>query len=183
MADNATMQSATLATLPAGLLVGLRSVTYSGDAGAMIAPACLVTVTGSDDAKTATDVTTANPLPVAITPQTTGGDSDYHVVAAATTNAANIKASAGQLYGVHVFGNPSTAYPVYVKFHNTAGTPTAGTGVVLTVGVQAGMSRDVIFPNGFAFATGIGITIVKGITDADGTSVAVSDCVCDVDYK
>lgn len=113
-------------------------------------------------------------------PDTSGGCSTYHVVSAATTNTANVKASAGQVYGVHVFCN--VAYPVHVKFHNTAGTPTAGSGVVRTVSCQAGQRADVLFPTGIPFATGIGISIVKGITDADTTALALSDCVVDVDY-
>lgn len=119
---------------------------------------------------------TANPAPA-----TSGGCSTYHAVAAASTNTANIKASAGQVYGVDVFNN--TTYPVYVKFHNTAGTPTAGSGVVRTFGVQAGVRGRAEFPVGLAFGTGIGISIVKNVADNDTTAVAASDCVVDVDYK
>lgn len=64
MADNNNLQSAAPATLPAGTGIAFRSVTYSGDANQAIAPAGLVTFSGSDDSKTATDVTTSNPLPV-----------------------------------------------------------------------------------------------------------------------
>lgn len=103
-----------------------------------------------------------------------------HRVSAASDNAANIKASAGTLYAVSVFNVAD--YPVYVKFHNTAGTPTSGAGVVLTLGVQAGWSRDFLIPQGRAFATGIGISIVKGIADNSTTAVAAADCVVDVVY-
>lgn len=123
----------------------------------------------------------AGQLPVQVTPKTTGGCSIYHAVAAASANAANIKASAGQIYAVTVFNN--AVYPIFVKFHNTAGTPTAGTGVVKTIGVQAGITVPLNIPVGIAFGTGIGITIVKGIADADTTAVAASDCVVDVEYK
>lgn len=115
------------------------------------------------------------------TPATSGGCSNYHLVAGASTNAGSIKASAGQVYGVHVFNN--AAYPVYVKLHNTAGTPTVGAGVVYTVAVQAGQRADVVLPMGMAFSTGIGITIVKDIADAGTTAVASADCVVDIDYK
>ena len=118
---------------------------------------------------------------VGVVPLTSGGCSNYHVVSAASTNTANIKASAGQIYSVSVFNN--VGYPVYVKFHNTAGTPTAGTGVVFTLGVQAGSERTFSLPAGLTFATGIGISIVKDITDAGTTAVAASDCVVDVSYK
>lgn len=134
---------------------------------------------GADGA--ASDVHAGNPLPVNIVPPTSGGCSNFHLVSAATTNANNIKASAGQLFGLVIFNN--AAYPIYVKFHNTAVAPTAGIGVVKTVGVQAGLALVYANPNGIAFSTGIAITIVKGITDADATAVALSDCVVDVEYK
>jgi hypothetical protein len=110
-----------------------------------------------------------------------GGCSLYHAVAAASTNAVNIKASAGRVTGWVIFNNAD--YPVYVKFHNTAGTPTAGSGVAYTIGVQSGTQANFDDDDGMAFATGIGISIVKGITDADATAVLLSDCVVNVNYK
>jgi hypothetical protein len=82
--------------------------------------------------------------------------SNDHTVAAASTNAKNIKASAGLLAGVRIFNN--APYPIFVKFHNTAGVPTAGAGVVKTIGVQAGMPRDVEIDGGHYFSTGIGMS-------------------------
>lgn len=105
----------------------------------------------------------------------------YHAVAGASTNVANIKASAGTLFHINVYNNAD--YPIYVKLHNTAGTPTAGSGVVYTVGVQAGVGREVTMPQGGrSFATGIGISIVKGIADNDATATVASDAVVDVIY-
>jgi hypothetical protein len=116
-----------------------------------------------------------------VTPATSGGLSDYHVVSAASTNTANVKASAGQLYGFDIFNNAN--YPIYVKLHNTAGTPTAGSGVVQTIGVQAGSGKSWSSDIGRAFSTGIGISIVKDIADAGTTAVAASDCVVDLFYN
>jgi hypothetical protein len=126
---------------------------------------------------------TANTTPwlTAQAPATSGGLSISHLVTAATTNAANIKASAGQVFGWSIYNN--AAYPIYVKFHNTAGTPTAGAGVVHSVGVQAGTGRDWNTDIGIAFSTGIGITVVKDITDAGTTAVALSDAIVEVYYK
>lgn len=109
------------------------------------------------------------------------GATAYHVVAGGSTNAANIKASAGRIVGWVIFNNAD--YPIYVKFHNTAGTPTAGSGVVYTVGIQSGNQAVFEDDDGIAFATGIGISIVKGIADADATAVLASDCVVNVNYK
>jgi hypothetical protein len=105
----------------------------------------------------------------------------YHVVAAASQNAANIKPSAGVVRKVSVFCLAD--YPIYVKFHNTAVAPTPGVAVAWTVAVQAGQSRDVVPPGGAAFSSGIGITIVKGIANADATALVASDCVVDVFYE
>jgi hypothetical protein len=108
------------------------------------------------------------------------GCSTYHAVSAATTNAANVKASPGQVYGWRIFNNGQ--YPVYVKLHNNAGVPTPGAGVAQTIGIQAGESDDYFLPAGIAFATGIAISIVKGIADNDATAVALNDCVVDLFY-
>ena len=133
------------------------------------------------DGTNAGDVSTANPLPTHPYPVTSGGESNAHIVAAASTNAQNIKSSAGHLYRVNIFNN--AGYPVFVKFHNTAGTPTAGSGVVFTVGCQAGLSRDVVIPFGLPFATGIGLTMVKDLADAGTTVTVANDAVVEIGYK
>ena len=115
-------------------------------------------------------------------PTTSGGCSIYHVVAAASTNTANVKSSAGQLYGWSIFNN--AAYNVYVKLHNTAGTPTAGASIVYTIGIPAGGGSNIDLGTGaLAFGTGIGISIVKDLADAGTTAVAASDCVVNLHYK
>lgn len=117
---------------------------------------------------------------VQLAPSTSGGASKAHVVAAATANATLIKNVPGQVYAVRVFNN--AAYPIFVKFHNVAVAPTPGVGVVETVGVQAGTSYFGLITVGDAFGNGIGLSIVKGIADADTTAVAANDCVVDVFY-
>jgi hypothetical protein len=127
------------------------------------------------------DVNVGNTPTVNIVPPTSGGCSDFHLVSAATTNANNVKASAGQLYGAVIFNN--SAAVVYVKMHNNAGTPTAGAGVVKTFAVQAGLPLVWANPHGMAFSTGIALTIVAGIADNDTTAVGANDCVVDLEYK
>jgi hypothetical protein len=109
------------------------------------------------------------------------GSTAYHVVSGGSTNAANIKNAAGRVTGWVIFNNAD--YPVYVKFHNTSTTPTAGLGVVYTIGVQQGAQVWFDDDDGIAFTTGISISIVKGIADADTTAVLASDCVVNVNYK
>lgn len=106
----------------------------------------------------------------------------YHTIAAASNNAANIKASAGWWHVISVFNN--AGYPVFVKLYNKATTPAPASDTpIRTFGVQAGMQRDIVIPGGVAFSTGLGIAIVKGIADNDNTSVAASDCAVDVCYR
>ena len=110
------------------------------------------------------------------------GSAVYHVVSAATTNAANIKASAGRITGWTIFNNSGSLLAVH--FHNTAGTPTAGSGVVYTVPVPPGSyAPPPSDPNGIAFSTGIGITITQNPDDADATAVAAGDAIVNIHSK
>jgi hypothetical protein len=70
-----------------------------------------------------------------------------------------------------------------VKLHNTAGAPTAGTGVVMTIAIPAGSAANVEFSNGIAFGTGIAFTTVTGIADANATAVGASDLAINLFYK
>jgi len=118
---------------------------------------------------------------IGILPITTGGSSDFHLISAATTNATNIKASAGQVYGWSIFN--TNAAVRYVKLHNTAGAPTAGTGVVYTIGVPATGGNNIALSSGIAFSTGIAVTTVTGTADTDTAAVAANDLVIDIHYK
>lgn len=108
----------------------------------------------------------------------TGAASRYHVVAAASTNAANIKASAGRYLGCSL--SNTIASWRFVKLHNTAGTPTAGAAVFMTIGIPPNGRAEVSIPAGIGFGTGIGITIVTGAADADATAVSANDVVGDI---
>lgn len=117
-------------------------------------------------------------------PATSGGLSKFHLVGAGTTNATNIKASAGQVYAITAFNIGAT--PIYIKFHNTAGTPTAGSGVTdtyLVPGNTAGAGVVINLDKGVAFSTGIAITTVTGITDANTTAIAADNLVLNIYYK
>lgn len=64
-----------------------------------------------------------------------------------------------------------------MKFHNQATSPTAGSGVFLSVGIPPNGTVDFRLEGGIAFSTGIGITTVTGAADADATAVAANDIV------
>lgn len=154
-------------------------------------------VWGADNA--VNDTSAAAPLPVTavVTSQSAGtnlvGDvslgvratttnalSGLHRVATADTNAVNVKASAGRFYGLSFYNATNAAK--YVKLHNTAGTPTAGSGVVRTFGIPPNNNRDVFLPQGHYFATGIGMTITGAAADADTTALAAGDVVGEIWY-
>ncbi len=106
----------------------------------------------------------------------TGAGSGTNFVAAGSTNAAVLKASAGRLLGF-VLTNNATAVR-YVKFHNSATTPTAGTGVVQTYGIPPnGGTITLSVPGGIGFGTGIAYTTVTGAAAADATAVTANDIV------
>jgi hypothetical protein len=109
----------------------------------------------------------------------TGAPSRTHLVSAGSTNATNIKASAGRVAGWHI-SNTNAAYR-YVKLHNSATTPTAGAGVVMTIAVPPnGTNNMPLSPLGMGFSTGIGYTMVTGSADADATGVGSGDLIMDL---
>lgn len=165
-----------------GAITAADEVSFSGDTAKVqvIRP---VHVGGSEGSKTLADATGLQGVPS--TGSTTVQDysiSTLHRVAAGSGDAVNVKASAGRLRSVHVFNKSDV--PIYVKFHNDAGTPTPGASVALTVGVQAGLHRDVVFPGGGrAFATGIAMSMVTGIADNSSAALTAGDAVVEVGYE
>ena len=158
-------------------------LSYAGDT-AFVQVARVVHVTGAEGSKTLQEVFGASTPAAGAYGLTSRRPviSTAHLIAAGSGDATSVKAAAGTLKSVHVFNKSDV--PIYVKFHNTAGAPTPGASVVLTVGVQAGLARDVVLPDGGrAFATGIAMTIVTGIADDDSTGVTAADCSVEVAYE
>lgn len=107
----------------------------------------------------------------------TGAMSGHHVVSAATTNVAQIKATAGRVFGWCL--SNTTASWRYVKLHNVA-SATAGAGVVQTIGIPPNDKAVCSFPHGIGFATAISRSIVTGAADADTTATGAADVVGDI---
>ena len=103
-----------------------------------------------------------------------------HFVAAGSTNATSVKATAGKVFGWY-FANTTAAWR-YVKLHNIATAPTAGSGVVRTIGVPPNGVASFYSEGGITFATGIGLTMVTGAADADATAVTANDIVGELFY-
>lgn len=111
----------------------------------------------------------------------TGGCSLYNLIAAATTNGNNIKASAGKVHGLHCAN--VAAYGVFVKLYNKASAPTVGTDTpVATWTIPAGGSLSFAPPVGMNFNTGIAVAITKDAATADTTAIAAKDCTLVVAY-
>lgn len=110
----------------------------------------------------------------------TGAASIKHIISAATTNLTSVKASAGRLLGWKI-GNTNAAWR-YIKLHNIASAPTAGSGVVMTIGIPPGGSVQQTIEGGLAFSTGIGVSMVTGSADSDTVAVGAGDLICDLFY-
>ena len=132
----------------------------------------------------ATDVSTASPMPVQLIPQASGGCSISRILSAASTNATSIKGSAGQVFGV--FAINLNAAVKYLKFYNKATSPTVGTDTpVLTLPIPAsttGAGFWIGIPQGIAFGTGIACAITGAQADNDTTAVSAGEQVIHTFY-
>ena len=109
---------------------------------------------------------------------TASGASTTHLVSAANTNSTLVKNTAGKVLGWY-FANTTAAW-VYVKLHNQATAPTAGTGVIRTIAVPPNGVSQFFSEGGATFTTGIGMTVVGGASDADATPVTAAALVGDL---
>ena len=97
------------------------------------------------------------------------------ISAAATTNAASLKASAGRLYKVRGYNAAATA--LYLKIYNKASAPTVGTDTpVVTITLKPLDVFDVDFSGiGQFFAAGIAYALTTGSADADTGALTLAD--------
>lgn len=117
-------------------------------------------------------------------PATSGGQTIFRRISTADTNAASVKGSAGQVYGVYM--SNINASPRYVKLYNKATAPTVGTDTpvmtLLVPGNTAGAGGTFGMPSGIAFGTGIGVAITTGVADSDTGAVAANEIVVHLFY-
>lgn len=138
-----------------------------------------VTIASDNTAFAVTATTTPATAAHALIP----APSTYRVLsAAATTNGANIKGSAGTVKGIQGFNAKASA--VYLKLYNKASSPTVGTDTpVKTIYLPASAAFAFDFGTGVAFATGIGIALTGAGADADTTALSSGDILAlNVDY-
>lgn len=126
---------------------------------------------------------TPNTSPWLVTPSpaTSGGLSTFHLMSGGSTNAQSVKASAGQLYGWYVYNSNAAARKL--AFHNTSGTPTAGSSVFFSLVIPPTSGANVFTEMAIPFSSGIGITTVTGLADSDNTAVSANDLTINLWYK
>lgn len=103
----------------------------------------------------------------------TGAASAIKMLAAIGTNATVVKASAGRIYGYQLQNNGVAT--LYVKLHNVATTPVAGTTpITAIIAIPPAGTCTFSVPQGIAMTTGIAFTMVTGAADNDATGVSVN---------
>lgn len=131
-------------------------------------------------------VSATNPMPTYQLAPTGNGFMPSHYISAATTNATNVKASAGDIGGIQAYNNSATVY--YLKIYDKATAPTVGTDTpVKTIVIPAntsGAGSNISFASpGISCLNGISFAITGGIADADTTACAASAVVINLDTK
>jgi hypothetical protein len=104
--------------------------------------------------------------------------------AAATTNATNVKTSAGRVYSVQ--GYNVAAYVVFLVLYDAAANPPVpGTTTIRKkIPVPPGAAFALDWPVGMSFANGIGYAFTKLPADADVTALAAGDILAfNLDYN
>lgn len=103
--------------------------------------------------------------------------------AAASTNAINVKASAGRVYSAS--GKNNAAYDVFLVLYDAiTSPPVPGTTTIRKkIICPAGQAFVYDWPVGLSFATGIGYAFTKLVADADTTALAAADITAfNLDY-
>lgn len=117
-----------------------------------------------------------------------GGATPTGNIAANNTTAVVVKASAGTLYGVQVYGIGSA--PAYLKIYNAtsatcgSGTPVKRLMIPAASTAANGAGSNITFGvAGVAFSTGITYCITTGIGDSDTTAPAASTFLVNLDWN
>jgi len=109
----------------------------------------------------------------------TGGLTTYRDIDA-DEDGVLVKNAAGQVYGWAITNNAAATR--FVKLYAHADAPTNGDTPLLTLEIPAGAMTNVSYPQGIAFASGIGIRTTTGVADADVGAPAANDMVVNIFY-
>jgi len=160
--------SATALPLPAGAATETTLSAVNAKLPALVAGAVPVSI--------ATPV-----LASTVASTTSSATTLYSVNSLATTNAANIKASGANLYGLSVM-NTSNATR-YIRLYNLATAPVVGTSVpIIVVAVPATSSKEVQYTPALRFATGLAVSITSGAPVLNTGVVVAGDVQLTISY-
>lgn len=131
-------------------------------------------------------VTNAGTFAVQPGAATSGGTSQYSILSTTTAIAATVKATPGQVYGVHVYNRGTNE--VFLRLYDNTTTPaTTDNAAIVYRGIVPGNTAGagVVFnlTPGMAFANGIGLRVTAGVSDTDGTILAAEEVTANVMYK
>lgn len=108
-----------------------------------------------------------------VVPTAQGGNTTF-VKSAAAAILANLKTSAGNIFGIYLRNN--SAADKYIRFYNKASAPVVADTPVCVFRIPAGQDlrfdHELAFPR---FSTGISYGISGGAPDNDATALAVND--------
>lgn len=93
-----------------------------------------------------------------------------------------ILASHGAVYSIHI-SNQHAAANFWVKFYNASTPPTHLDTPVLRLFVKAQTARELTFPKGINFSTGIGVRCVSEAADNGTTGASTNECTVNTTYK
>lgn len=113
---------------------------------------------------------------------TGGGLTQHKRISTADTNAVSLKASAGQIYAIHIYNTHATDKR-FLKLYNKASAPTVGTDTpTKTICLGPGQDFTFFWDVGLPFATGIAYAITSWLTDADTGAIGANEVVLNIDY-
>jgi hypothetical protein len=136
---------------------GVQKVGITGNAGAVF------------DAAT-NGAAPANQIWHVATPTTATGAAISASGKATITISVNVKASAGNVYGVYAVNGAASV--CWVEFVNSATAGTLGTAVILSIPLPASGVSNVTFPYPVNFSTGIAVGIASAVNGASACGTA-----------
>lgn len=106
----------------------------------------------------------------------------YELTSAATTNAASIKAAAGEVR--RIVARNTTTSARYVKLYNKSSSPSVGSDVpIFNVNVPAKGTVNILGQGpGLVFSTGIASAVTTNAVHTDSTAVGAGDVILDIQY-
>jgi len=187
-----------------GRLLGIINLTQntilytagvSGYGGSWASGTSILTLAQATTGNSSTDVLEViwdDPKPYvsieAPNPAATGGwPSMYHLVVAASTNTASVKASAGTLGGIVFSQYGNGGYIAVLKIYDKASAPTLASDTpklsIPSFALGANPGVVIIPPAGLKFSNGIAIAVTAGTSDSDATAVSAGAFIVNLFYS